>query len=372
VTNAVLGVLDRRADGDAPFFIFAHYFDNHYDYVPPAEHDLFDPDYGGDIDGTNFLHSPFIAGEKEGAGPREQVVSDRDLERIHALYEGEMHWTDAELRRIVDRLDELGELDDTLIVILSDHGDEFFEHGSIGHRRTLFEEVVAVPLILRLPGRLPSGARVAGPVSLVDLPATVLDIVGLPPLVDVASRSFLPLIEGSEQAGERGVLGRVVHAYGSEATVPGKGGQTVRSLTVYVTETFRKGPIKITRRRSWTKPYAPAGPKLTKWWNRKAAREKAEETLSWIDLGQLPSEPADQHSVDWSDPRARSALQEFHDRYKELLARRTGSAAGGDGDERVQAMLQGLGYVGDDGDGAEGPGSDDLVLPPPGEAVLGG
>jgi len=368
VTDAVLDVLDRRTDGDAPFFLFAHYFDNHYDYVPPAGHDLFDPLYGGDIDGKGFLHSPLVAGPKQGAGPRERVVSDRDLERIHALYEGEMHWTDTELRRIVDRLDELGELDDTLIVIFSDHGDEFCEHGSIGHRRTLFEEVVAVPLIIRLPGRLPAGARVSGPVSLVDLPATVLDVVGLPPLEGVASRSFLPLIEGREQSGERGVFGRVVHSYGSEQTVPGKGGQTVRGLTVFVTETYRKGSIKITRRRSWTKPYAPAGPKLTKWWNRKAAREKDAEVLFWIDLERLPSEPADQHSVDWSDPRARSVLQEFHDRYGVLLARRADGATTG-GDERVQAMLQGLGYVGDEG-GAEAVASDDLVLPPPGEAVL--
>ena len=370
VTDGVLEELDRHARTGEPFFVFAHYFDNHYDYVPPAAHDVFDPDYEGTIDGTDFLHSERIAGPKNGPGPRERVVSNRDLERVQALYEGEMLWTDTELARIVARLEELGALDHTLIVVTSDHGDEFFEHGSIGHRRTLFEEVVAVPLILRLPGVLPAGKRVAGPVSLVDLPATVLDAVGLPPPDGVLSRSFLPLVEGREEPGERGVFGRVVHSYGSTAIVPGKGGQEVRSLEVHVTETYRKGAIKITRERSWTKPFLPGGPKLMSWWSRKSKRERAEERLTWIDVELHPDEPLERHSTDWDDPRARAVLQEFHDRYVELLARRERSVTGGD-DERLGAMLQGLGYTeGDDGE-AEPVAPDDLVLPPPGEDVLG-
>lgn len=369
VTDGVLDELDRHAQSDQPFFVFAHYFDNHYDYVPPAEHDVFDPEYQGTIDGTNFLHSELIAGPKQGAGPRERVVSERDLERIFALYEGEMLWTDAEIGRIVARLEELELLDNTLIVVTSDHGDEFFEHGSIGHRRTLFEEVVAVPLILRFPPRLPQGARVDGPVSLVDLPATMFELAGLPPVRGTASTSFLPLVEGAEDAGERGVFGRVVHSYGAEERVPGKGGQTVRSLRVYVTETYRKGDVKITRRRTWTKPFLASGPKLTKWWNAKAEREKKNEVLFWVDLGQHPDEPADRHSEDWSDPRARAVLQEFHDRYDELLERRATSVSGGE-DDRIQAMIQGLGYTEGDEEGAAPVDTDEYVLPAPGAAVL--
>jgi arylsulfatase A-like enzyme len=94
----------------------------------------------------------------------------------------------------VDRLDHLGLTDRVVIAFVSDHGEEFFEHGRFGHNRTLFEEVVHVPLILRWPAGLPAGRCVDDLVSLADVAPTVLELAGLPRTAPLWGRSLLPAI----------------------------------------------------------------------------------------------------------------------------------------------------------------------------------
>jgi arylsulfatase A-like enzyme len=84
----------------------------------------------------------------------------------------------------------------TAVIVTSDHGDEFFEHGFKGHRRTLYREVVQVPLVARVPG-MPPGAVIEAPVSLADLMPTILDLAGAPIPAGVDGRSLVEAIAGS-------------------------------------------------------------------------------------------------------------------------------------------------------------------------------
>lgn len=365
VADAAGGALDELASAGAPFFLFAHFFDPHYDYVPPPEHDLFDPGYGGALTGEDFWTNPAIA-EFDTSLPsgRKRVVSERDLGHLRALYAGDVHWTDSEVGRLLAHLDELGLKDDTLVIVTSDHGDEFFEHGGIGHRRTLDEEVVRIPLLLRLPGALPSGAAVPGVVSNHDVFGTVLDLLDLPAVPGVPSRSIVPLIRG-EDAGERSVLARLVRTQPGALSAPrGDGRVDVTGQLVTVEETFRLGAIKVLRRREWPEAMSPPAD-VAEVLARARDEHRARETLLWIDVERYPDEPEAAFSSDFGAPAARAALQAFHDRYAELL--RTRGAARVATDASPQAGMAGLGYT---ESAAPAVAGDVFTLPPPGQELL--
>lgn len=169
--DAALGWIEAQ---ETDFFCFLHIFDIHNDYVPPPPFDtrFTDPEYDGPIDGRKVAakNSP-VRGDMERA----------DLEHLIALYDGEIAWVDSQLARLFARLEELGLADDTLIVVVSDHGEEFFEHGHKLHRVSLYEESLHVPLIFRLPRRVPANVRVAHSTGLVDVAPTIAALCGLEP-----------------------------------------------------------------------------------------------------------------------------------------------------------------------------------------------
>lgn len=107
-------------------------------------------------------------------------MDPRDLQHVIALYDGEIRFTDDHLARLVARLRALGVLDDTIVVVTSDHGEEFFEHGQKGHAKTLYDEVLRVPLVVRHPRRIAPGRRVAEQVRLMDVAPTILGLAGVP------------------------------------------------------------------------------------------------------------------------------------------------------------------------------------------------
>src|SRR5262249_50258027 len=149
---------------------------------PPPPYDRrFDPEYAGTMTGVDFIHDPLVA-TPDPAAPDAMIrhVGERDLEHLVALYEGESAWVDEHVGRLLDRLDALRLARRTLVVVVGDHGDEFFEHGGVGHHRTLYEEAIRVPIVLRLPGVLPEGRAVRGAVSVADLMPTVLEAAGVP------------------------------------------------------------------------------------------------------------------------------------------------------------------------------------------------
>ncbi len=178
-----------RANRRQPFLLFAHLWDVHFDFVPPAPYDtLFDPDYAGELTGRGFFFDPRVK-----AG-----MPERDLQHLIALYDGEIAWTDRHVGRILEELDALGLAEDTLVVVTADHGTAFFEHGRSAHRNALFDELLRVPLVMRLPGGVPAGVRVASQVSTIDVVPTVLDLLGLGVPADVMGRSLVPALGGAE------------------------------------------------------------------------------------------------------------------------------------------------------------------------------
>ncbi len=207
VANAAKAL--NEVDDEEPLLLFAHFFDPHFDYIPPAPFGTrFDPDYQGEITGVNYWENERIFDASK-SPPRQ--ISDRDLEHIRALYEGEVAWTDAAIGELLATLEERGRLDNTLIIVTADHGEEFFEHGDRGHRRTLYDEVLRVPLLIVPPqaSSLSVAPLYSGQVSLSDLLPTVLDYAGTESASAPYGRSLRPAIEG-EGLEERPLISSLV------------------------------------------------------------------------------------------------------------------------------------------------------------------
>lgn len=140
--------------------------------------------------------------------------SPSDVRAFRDLYDGQAAWADSLVASVVDWLKAKGLLEQTVIVVTSDHGEELFERGQFDHGDTLFEEVTHVPLVISAPGRVPAGRVVDGTVSLVDLPATLLDLAGAGDTLG-EGRTLKPLWSGGEAAGGRAAFAEVV-GHGAE------------------------------------------------------------------------------------------------------------------------------------------------------------
>jgi arylsulfatase A-like enzyme len=182
-----------------PFFLFVHYFDPHLSYSPPAPYDtLFDPDYEGRI-GRSFDRDKYLE-MKDDLFRNEGEQTAADWNHIRALYDGEIAFTDEAIGDLLQGLEKLDLRERTLIVFLSDHGEEFFEHKGYGHGHTLFREVIEVPLIFSLPGVLPEGVRLSRQVRLVDVMPTILDLLDIDVDVRLEGTSLTPWLVGEGRA----------------------------------------------------------------------------------------------------------------------------------------------------------------------------
>jgi arylsulfatase A-like enzyme len=112
-------------------------------------------------------------------------------------YDNAIHWTDRTIGLMFKGMQDLGVLEKTLVVIASDHGEAFFEHGGEGHGRNLYAEVTTTPLIISPPFNLEGGATVEPWVRNIDIWPTVLDLLGLPAIPTAQGQSLVPLIEKS-------------------------------------------------------------------------------------------------------------------------------------------------------------------------------
>jgi arylsulfatase A-like enzyme len=195
--------LEKR--GDHPLFLFVHTYDVHSDYRSLAEYEAaFVEPYDGPADGTTAQ----LIAVREG----KLSLGEADARHLVDLYDAGIRQWDGELGRLLRFLKDNRMLEETLLIITSDHGEEFFEHGGFLHGRTQYQEVMAVPLVLRGPG-LPSGERVAQPASLVDLMPTVLALLRIPAPEALDGRDLRPFWQEEErrEAGPRLIFGEADH-----------------------------------------------------------------------------------------------------------------------------------------------------------------
>jgi arylsulfatase A-like enzyme len=168
LTEATLNRLERR--GGRPFFLWLHYLDPHGPYWPP-------PAYA----------DPSVLEPVKGRG---LTKAERGA-ILRARYDGEVRYVDDELGRILRVLERRP---NTIVIISSDHGEEFLEHRGLDHGHTVYEELLRVPLIVKLPGF--GGGYVNMPVDAIDLAPTVLDYLGLEIPASMQGRTLIPAILG--------------------------------------------------------------------------------------------------------------------------------------------------------------------------------
>jgi arylsulfatase A-like enzyme len=161
--------LNSYRDAERPLFFFAYYWDPHYDYIPPAPFDeLYVEETHEKISMRGFESSHVVTKE----------IRPAELDYVLSQYDGEIRYTDHYLGRLFDELKEAGLWQDSVIIVTSDHGEEFFDHGEKGHKHSLYAESVHVPLIVKYPRSARTG-RDDRLVSLVDLFPTILELAGV-------------------------------------------------------------------------------------------------------------------------------------------------------------------------------------------------
>lgn len=154
----------RRDHEDRPFFAMLNYLDAHVPYLAPEPFRLARGD-------TATRRNPMFQWGWE--------WTRDDVNAEERAYEATIGYLDFELNRLLDALAERGELDNTIVVITSDHGEQFGQHGHMQHSGSLYLNSLHVPLVIHYPGGAPAGTRVDDPVTLRDLPRTILDLAGL-------------------------------------------------------------------------------------------------------------------------------------------------------------------------------------------------
>ena len=170
VNDDFLDWLSSR-DQERPYFAFLNYFDAHVPILPPAP---FNEQFGSskidielyDEDGVEIL------------SPNLHDWTEQDILIHRNAYDSSIAYLDYQIGILFNKLSERGQFDNTVVIVTADHGELFGEHGIYGHGNSLYIETLHVPLLIRFPARVPKNVRVRQPVSLRDIPATVMDLIG--------------------------------------------------------------------------------------------------------------------------------------------------------------------------------------------------
>jgi arylsulfatase A-like enzyme len=171
--RSALAWIRAQRDG-VPWFVFVHTYQVHYPYAPPP----------------GYLDKVLT----EKVTPAALLTT--------ALYDAEIRYTDDLLAAFLADVEALPGGRETLVVVFSDHGEQFGEHGLYQHGNSLYDVLLHVPLILRAPGLVPAGRRVPAVVGLIDVAPTMLELLGLPLPHWTQGRSLVPLLENGHQLPE--------------------------------------------------------------------------------------------------------------------------------------------------------------------------
>ncbi len=188
---------------DVPFFAFFHPIDPHSPYQPYRPYDTMWGREDGEVayeEWREKVKELVDERHRNGRLPHAEDLAEvgLDPDEFNQLtldwYDGSIRAADVEVQRLFEKLEELGLAGDTLVVFVSDHGEEFFEHGGGFHEDNVYGELVNVPLILRWPGGIPAGERVTETVEVLDLAPTLLELMRLPVPESMQGESLLPLM----------------------------------------------------------------------------------------------------------------------------------------------------------------------------------
>lgn len=185
-----------RAHQEESNFVFIHLFDPHLDYDPP-------PGYVTKFTGGRQEPAPPLSMKMclamEG-NDGDQPPAPQDVDYVEGVYYGEVNFVDVHVGRLVDELKAMGMYERTTLIITADHGEEFWEHNGFEHGHTLYDELIRIPLIMKLPAAVrPVKGVISGQVRLLDVMPTVFDLLGMETPPSFVGRSLMPFVMGQQQ-----------------------------------------------------------------------------------------------------------------------------------------------------------------------------
>jgi arylsulfatase A-like enzyme len=189
---------------DVPSFVYLHFMDPHSPYEPYPPYNTLWADPEGREEYLRalevlkrFVGDAFMA--DRGMPTRDELLAAgldpaAFIRFSKGWYDGSIRGMDTEISRVVERIDELGLRDRSIVTFYADHGEEFHDHGRMWHGQSVYGEMIRVPLILWGPGRVPKGLKVEEPVELIDVMPTLLEYAGLPLPPGIQGQSLRPLL----------------------------------------------------------------------------------------------------------------------------------------------------------------------------------
>ena len=202
LNDVAIPELERLLKQDQPFLLFLRHMDPHAPYLPPLPYERMFY-HGNECDPKNTSMKPVMTFKPfcdYFASWMPAGISDKDY--IIAQYDGEVAYMDACIQSIFTALRAHGILDETIVVITSDHGETLYDHDCFFDHHGLYDPTLHVPLIIRYPGRVPAGRRVAGYSQHPDLVPTLLELARLDAGIAFDGQSLMPLAR-SEVASHR-------------------------------------------------------------------------------------------------------------------------------------------------------------------------
>lgn len=188
-TNDIINAVATRwlrNNTQRPFFLFVHYYDNHWDYLPPPPYDrMYDPAYAGDVTGREIAREPLFS----------NPPSDKDVQHIIALYDGEVKQTDKDMGFLLGYIKDNGLMKHSIVIVAGDHGEQFYEHGHTSHHG-IYDELIHIPLAISLPDPCVLPAHSDALVSQLDILPTILDYLFISLPEQCQGKSLMPVIVG--------------------------------------------------------------------------------------------------------------------------------------------------------------------------------
>lgn len=268
VTERGIAFLESRRQTTEPWFLWLHYFDPHCAFVEHEEPSQRPESYTGRVRSGQLYRELWQA---------RRELTPEDYNELRRLYKSEIRHTDAQIGRVLEQLKQSGALDNTIVVLTADHGEEFGDHGSLGHARTLYEELIGVPLMVRFPGVSPT--TIDQPVALIDVYPTLLAALELKPTPGMEGIDIRPNSPALDQARviysetNRGGRLRAAIAGDFKLIARGRFGQ----LTAFDLKSDPKEarPLDL-RQDPRSQTLVPA---LAQWWERVQAEALPEQTV---------------------------------------------------------------------------------------------